>query len=496
MKNFSARPGWNRLKYRLSLKRALRQRGAARDPALFRQGLRLADEGPRGVRFETWQQDAFTAVDPAWRRLAGQQSAGGVQRAYLERPRGHSKTTDTAMQLAWILQHAPGRIDGLAAAADLEQGLLIRNAVERIARWNPDLCPDLEFRQQWVANRRTGSRLTIISSDVQSSWGQLPDFVICDELSHWEKPDLWYSLISSAAKKPDCLLVVLTNAGVGQGWQWKVREAARLGERWYFSSLEGCQAPWISAEWLEEQRRLLPESVYDRLWNNRWQMNSGGFLTLAEAEACRDERLRPREKGQPGVTYVAAIDYAEKHDYTVGVVLHREGDRLVVDRMDVVCPREEEPVPVRWVEEWMERIALHFPGTRFVVDEYQLLGTIQKYESRLSLTRFAFLGGQGNHALALNLRKMILHRELAWYPGCGQLPECDQRDDLETELASVLLKQTAGGRVRIDHISDRQHHDDRVFSLGAAALEAVKGGATGDWMEIQLPSPTGGFGWT
>ena len=37
----------------------------------------------------------------------------------------------------------------------------------------------------------------MISSDVQSSWGLLPDFVICDELCHWEQPEMWFSLLSS-----------------------------------------------------------------------------------------------------------------------------------------------------------------------------------------------------------------------------------------------------------------------------------------------------------
>lgn len=473
----------------------MKQRAALRHPSQFRKLLRLTDSPLPHAGFESWQEEAFKSLDPSWRRLAGQTARGGFRRAYLERPRGHSKTTDTAIQLAWILQCSPLRVEGLAAAADLEQGLLIRQAVERIARLNPSLCAELEFRQHWVANRRTGSRLSIISSDVQSSWGLLPDFVICDELSHWEKPDLWYSLISSAAKKPECLLLVLTNAGVGQGWQWDVREAARKSPRWYFSSLEGSRAPWISAEWLEEQRQLLPLEVYDRLWNNRWQSSAGGFLSLAEAEACRDEALREQEEGLPGLCYIAAIDYAEKHDYTVGVVLHRAGERLIVDRMDVVCPSADAPVPVRWVEEWIERISRHFPGTRFVVDEYQLLGTLQKYAGRVPLTRFAFLGGAGNHALAVNLRKLILQRELAWYPGCGQLPEQGGRDDLETELASVMLKQSATGRVRIDHVRDRRHHDDRVFCLGAAALEATRETDGQDWLEIQEPESDGGFGW-
>lgn len=193
----------------------------------------------------------------------------------------------------------------------------------------------------------TGRRvhLEIIASDVRSSWGQLPDFVICDELCHWAKPDLWYSLLSSAAKKPTCVLTVLTNAGIGRGWQWDIREAARTSPDWHFSSLQGSQAPWISDKDLAEQERLLPRPVFDRLWRNLWQHSDGEFVTLAEAEGCCDPSLTEQAAGRPGRQYFAALDYAEKIDRTVGVILHREGERLIVDRMDVVDPCPNVPPP-------------------------------------------------------------------------------------------------------------------------------------------------------
>src|SRR5262249_6052097 len=151
---------------------------------------------------------------------------------------------------------------------------------------NPIVCPDLVARKSAISNSQTGSRLEVISSDVRSSWGRLPDFVICDELCHWEKPDLWHSLLSAAAKKPECLLIVLTNAGVGTGWHGDVREAARTSSEWHFPSLAGSQAPWITPASLAEQKKLLPPAVYARLWENVWQHSDGEFVTLAEAEAC------------------------------------------------------------------------------------------------------------------------------------------------------------------------------------------------------------------
>lgn len=307
---------------------------------------------------------------------------------------------------------------------------------------------------------------------------------------------MWFSLVSSAAKRPDCVLTVLTNAGVGRGWQWQVRESARNSPAWYFSSLDGSQAPWIQPGWLEEQQAFLPRPVYMRLWENVWQHSDGEFVTLAEAQACRDDSLALRSHGQPGVHYIAAVDYAEKHDYTVGVVVHRDGNRVVVDRMDVVVPRHDAPVKVAWVEDWIRRVDAGFHSVTFVIDEYQLVGTIQKLEHAYDLRRFEFGAGRGNHALTLMLRKLITHREVAWYPGCGRIGQSTQRDDLETELASLILKQTAFGRLRIQHRQDGFHHDDRAFALGSACLHCMTTPGSPQWLEITPPTTSGGFSWT
>lgn len=440
---------------------------------------------------EPWQRRDFEALDESWRVLAGvgKGSKGGYWRAYLERPRGHSKTSDLAAGIAWILEFGRWRLEGIAAAADRDQGDLIRESVARLVRLNRGLCRNLEFKQFGILNRKTGSKLTVISSDVQSSWGILPDFVICDEVCHWERADLWYSLLSAVGKKERCLLAVLTNAGAGRGWQWDLREAARVSPEWHFSTLKGSQAAWISAAQLDEQRRLLPRSVYERLWENRWQEKGGEFVTVEEARSCRDESLSYEVRGKIGREYVASLDFAEKRDNTVGVVIHQEGDRIIVDRMDVVCPREGEPVRVAWVEAWIEEVGENFPGVRFVVDEYQLLGTIQRLERVWPIRRFEFRGGKGNHALAMRLRELISNELLAWYPGCGATSSVglDANEDLESELTSVIVRECGNGRIRIDHHQDGRHHDDRVFALGAACLElGVSGGGT-EWMDVSEP---------
>ncbi len=495
---------------------------AHRQPAVLRRYLRINQESDLSFRelAQPWQLRDLRALDPTWQRLAlkirrSRASTNNrrlVNRAYIERPRGHSKTTDMAVQLAWILQNARQPVAGLAAAADKDQARLILQALERLARQNEWLLGDLKFTQESARNTRTGSKLTVISSDVGSSYGALADFIVCDELCHWKESGLWNSLFSTAAKKPNCVLTILTNAGIGRGWQWDVREHARTSPEWYFSSLDGPQAPWITDAWLAEQQALLPGPIFRRLWLNEWQHSDGEFVTLAEAEACRDETLSYQSHGRRSVAYVAAIDYAEKHDLTVGCVCHRENGVIVVDRMDVVRPLPDRPTPVAWVEDWLREVGQNFPGVRFVIDQYQLVSVIQRWQGRHAIQRFEFRGGAGNHELAMALRQLILGRQVRWYPGCGAIlsegvagahraaEAPDDRgsreqsnDTLESELASLLLRQSPSGRVRIDHIKDGQHHDDRTFALGVCCLELS--GCDDAFISITAPTADGGFAW-
>jgi len=518
--------------YQLLTQQALAQ--ALRSPRNFREQLYLDADPPRLLRdvLQPWQRDDLAALDPAWQRLAGRgaaltaaapptagsRDAGSstaaarvVRRAYIERPRGHSKTTDISVQALWILLAARRRLSGLAAAADRDQATLIHRAMQRLADANPELCRELRFVQHLVRHPGTGSQLEVISSDVNSSYGALPDFVICDELCHWEHEALWHSLLSSAAKKPDCVLAVLTNAGIGRSWQWRLREHAQQSPDWHFHSLAGPHAPWITDDALAEQQALLPPPVFERLWLNCWQHSDGEFITLAEAEACRDDALAYRPSGRRGIAYVAAIDYAEKRDFTVGCVCHRDGERVIVDRMDVAVPTPDRPTPVQWVHDWIEEVGARFPDVEFILDPHQLVQTIQQLEGRYRLRRFDFHGGVGNHRLATTLHQLITQRQIAWYAGCGAVAppgtqtrsslQRDQRsglvarEDLETELASLLLKQTASGRIRFDHRQDGLHHDDRAFTLAVAALTLVERGCAEEFFEVAPPTTPGEFAW-
>lgn len=236
------------------------------DPKLFQESLRVDCDGEvvrLGDRLDPWQRADFASLDAAWRAAVGQKVEPGQRRGWFERPRGHSKTSDLAVALMWVLFASRRQVRGIAAAGDRDQAKLLRDAIDRLVRlyrWLP-----LEVTNWKVTNPHTGATLEVVSSDAATSFGHLVNFIACDELTHWPNDGMWTSMLSTAAKRRDCVLVVIANAGHTDHWSWPVREATRVDPAWVFSRQPGPVASWIDDDRLAEQRRLLPEIAFRTL---------------------------------------------------------------------------------------------------------------------------------------------------------------------------------------------------------------------------------------
>ncbi len=295
------------------------------DPSAFRQALMIdTDQGPRplGEVADPWQRTDFEALDAGWKRaVVGAKSKATFSRGWLERPRGHSKSADLGIMAAWALFASRRRLSGIGAAGDQDQARLLRDAIGKLLLINPWLASVLEVQSYRVLNTRTQSSLEIISSDAPTAYGLTPDFLICDEVVHWRKRDLWDSLISSAAKRSTCMVCVITNAGIQDDWTWKAREIIRKDAGWYFSRLEGPVASWITPEALAEQERLLPSIAYRRLWLNEWTQGGGDALTTETISQAFHDYLRPQTSAQAGFEYCAGLDLGVSRDASAVCVL-------------------------------------------------------------------------------------------------------------------------------------------------------------------------------
>ncbi len=301
----------------------------ASDPGAFRDALVLDDGRP--WQRDDWQEQFFLATDPGWQRAIGQPTIGGYSRAWSVRPRGHAKTSDIATMITWALLAARRPVRGVVAAGDTDQARLVADAVGRIVRSNDWLRPFVEVQRGKVVNTHTGGECAVLSSDVATSYGLLLDFIVCDELPCWPRRELWDSLFSAAAKKPDCLLAVLGNAGFLDSWQGSLWRAVSNDPAWHCHTLPGPVASWISIERLAEQKRLLPAIAYDRLWANVWTSGSGD--ALAEFDIAAAVRLRgPACGAKPGRVYLAGLDIGLARDATALAIVSKQVGETRLER--------------------------------------------------------------------------------------------------------------------------------------------------------------------
>lgn len=303
----------------------------ANDPATFRANL-IVDASGVARRFgdvqEEWQLDP--ALDQALLVCAGRAKKSampGVKlRHYAEMPRGHNKTGSLAMAACYVLAFATRPVAGYCFAVDKDQAALLRMAMLTLVRLNPWLGSILDVQKDVIVNvaqghPAEGSTLTISTSDVASSWGILPSFIICDEFTVWQGDgSLWHSIISSAAKREDCLVMVATNAGFSDSWQHGVVEVIKSDPAWCYKRLDGCQASWMLPR-LAELRRMLPAVSFSRLIDNNWSTGGGDALTESVINAAFDDGLRPMQSRLPGWLFVAGVDLGLKRDCSAVVVL-------------------------------------------------------------------------------------------------------------------------------------------------------------------------------
>lgn len=442
----------------------------------------LIDSRPEPKRFgavcEWWQKLKVDAVLPAIEYVTGYRSHyDGPLNFYFELAKGGDKSGFAARTLNWVLGYSKKRIKAYAAAADTDQARLIRDAMARERELNAFLRKRIQILLKAAWGR--GGQLEILAADAASSHGKTPDLLIIDEFTHIQSREFFDALYSARNKRPSCVTIIQSNAGIKGSWQWELREMARTSpSRWFFYAQPEFThlASWMNEKAIAEDAKLLTKTEANRLLYNRWADpgEESGFCLLEEALACRVSDV-----GVGGGTarsrYFCGIDFAPRRDRTALSVLRREEDDTLTV-VELKCwHRPGGEVQTEEVEQWVEATQKRYSPT-FVVDEYQMLALCQKYEKLgYRIERFAPRGGASNYEMAANLRSLIASRRIRWPEFTGPTPPHTNvllpgADSLESELSQLLLRVTPSG-YRFDHKSGK--HDDRAVAIGMAALFAV-----------------------
>jgi hypothetical protein len=443
-----------------------------RDPAAFRTVLCVdTDAGPRRLAevVDDWQLRDFKALDAGWRYAAHRErGAETISEAYLERPRGHSKTTDLAIMVAWILFASRYQLAGNAAAADKDQARLLRDAVQRLVILNKWLGKYLDVQRYRIVNHYTESELRILTSDGETTMGENPDFIVADELTHWvgvKGEKLWEALYSAAGKRRHCMLVIISNAGLGRGssWQWRVREDFRLDPRSYFSCLVGPQASWQDRKRLEKQRRRLSTAAFRRLWLNQWTRGEGDALEASDIEAAMTQKgpmTAEEAKRRPWV-FFGGLDLGVKHDHSALVVWASVpgGGRVRLAECRSWKPQHNDMVDLMAVERAVRETDARYGLCGCAFDPSQAFLMAQRLaKSGLHMLEVSFQVGKNLDLMARELLRGFRGRSLDLY----------RDDDLIRDLHRLTILEKRYG-FKLEAVSDEHGHADRAIA-GVIAL--------------------------
>jgi phage terminase large subunit-like protein len=379
-------------------------------------------------------------------------------------------------------------IRGVAAGADRDQARLLADAIARLVALNPWLDQVLEVQAWSVKNRHTGSELSVISSDAGSSFGLLIDFAAIDELSHWSNGGdgqaLWESLLSAVAKKSVCMVVAISNAGLGAGssWQWKARESfrensERENSETYFSRLDGPIASWMTADRLDWLREMLTVPAYDRLVENRWQ--SGSSDLLADAEMLSAITLPGPSERERNVKYVAGCDLGLTKNSASLVVVGKLGTRVKLVRAWEWKPSRGIKVSIDAIEEEIVKAHRHYGFVCVGADPWNSAQLVERCKKKGVPIRERAQSGKHLVEQAAALLEAFNTRSLDLY----------DHPQLLRDLRQARLEEKSYG-VRIVSPEVNGSHGDvlSAFTIALAiAREVVT--TTGTWGHPLQPGP-------
>ena len=100
-------------------------------------------------------------------------------------------------------------------------------------------------------------------------------------------------------------MALLSSAGDPAHWSRAVLEHALRDPLWRVREVPG-PVPWLDPKRVEEQRRRLPESSFQRLFLNQWTSGEDRVASTDDLRACvtLDGPQEPRED----VEYVVGVD--------------------------------------------------------------------------------------------------------------------------------------------------------------------------------------------
>lgn len=227
-----------------------------------------------------------SGIDPAPWQASVLRSPAKQQILLCSRQSG--KSTVSAVKAMHRATYEPGSLIILLAPVGRQSKELLDKIRTVFAEASPDEEPDTDNQSEFkLAN---GSRVVVVPDKEANLRGfSGVDLVIIDEAA-WVR-DTSYMAVRPflAASQGDIMLLSTPNGKLGffhAAWE-------HGGDAWERSTITAYDAPHISRQWLDQERRSIPRSIFDREYLCTFAEAEDAVFSTEDIEAALDSSVTP-----------------------------------------------------------------------------------------------------------------------------------------------------------------------------------------------------------
>jgi len=424
---------------------------------------------------QSWQSDSYAAS------LQFPGSPHGERRlVWVDGPAGCGKDQVIAAIVLALLHRGPKGGRWIVYSTDHDRAKDVRETTEAFCRRDDRWGRGLRFVRDKILREDRDVEVLCEASDGASASGSRADGYIFNEVQEWKPPNGWRVWAAAMARrgKKHGVVSVFANAPFTPKGEWRRDryEHARTHDRWHYIPVRIADCPWITPDFLSEQRGELPPVEYRRLYLCKATDGRGELVTKELLDRCVD----PEMTRAPGPTRYGrrflGIDIGVLRDHAALCLLCLTPDgRVYLERMDVRVPAhgvdgkvdldEIEALGMMYGREW---------GATILPDPHQARHMMQHFESAGIAVAEVVSTATNLTEMAHAVMDLFRDRRVRIWPFAG---ETEVKDGHVTSLGQQLLdaevKVTERG-VRMVMRRTTLGHGDLASAFGLAALGVAR----------------------
>lgn len=446
-----------------------------------------------GPQRRDWQQQAHEAA-------LGLGSFREGQLVWVDGPTGSGKDQLIAGICLSVLHFAPPGFRVTMNSTDFDRAKDVIECAKGFLRRDRD-CPEgvasrageASRKAVWVGEGITFTRTEIrhadrdiviecVATDGASASGARSDLFIMNEVQSWADPHgfrVWTETLARFRKKKAGRLVVFSNLPfTGKGdWRRDAWENARAKKGWHYIPVRLKDCPWITKDYIELQRKILPEIVFKRLYLCEPTDGRGELITPERYDAAVRDELAPALGPVQSGARIVGCDLGVSHDHAAVVMLRITADATVVlERLTVWVPSAGQEVPLAEVESQLADYGAQW-GARILLDPSQGMLMLQNLIARGVNAEKIDSTPKNLNEQAQAVMDLFRDGRVRLWRDAGKTDLGDGRStELRQQLLDAELKEQQGG-VRIVAKRTRLGHGDIMSAFALAALGVARMGS-------------------